>query len=93
MSKEQVTQDLPFTEQLKEAGIKNVEGGFGNLLSELIGRNVNRDAAFRMAQMASGLRLHEIATSWDKNGFRGLSSGAVRKSIRKGLEKLNEPDA
>jgi len=90
MEKELLIQDLPFTEKLKEAGIKNVEGGFGNLLSELIGRNVNRDAAFRMAQMASGLTLQEIANSWEKNGFRGLSREAVRNSIRKGLKKLNE---
>ena len=92
MSKEHVIQDLPFTEQLKEAGIKNVGGGFGDLVDELTDRIGNRDVANRMAQMASGLTLNEIADSWEKNGFRGLTSEAVRNSIRKGLQKLNEKD-
>ena len=89
MLKEHVIQDLPITEELKEAGI-NVEVGFSAVVNQLTDRIKNRDFAERVALRAAGLTLHEIANSWDKNGFRGLSSGTVRKSIRKGLERLNE---
>lgn len=89
MSIEHVIQDLPINEELKEAGI-NVEADFGDLVDELTDRGVNRDVAFRMAQMASGLTLNEIADSWEKNGFKGLTREAVKQSIRRGLQKLNE---
>lgn len=96
MPKEQIKQNLPYTEQvteqLKKAGIKNVVGNFGDLVDELTDIGVNRDGAFRIAQLTSGYTVKEIAVGWEKNGFEGLTPEAVRQSINKGLQKLNEQD-
>ena len=92
MSKEYIIQDLPFTEQLKKAGI-NVEGNFEDVVNQITDRIGNRDLSNRMVRRASGRTLQEIANSWEKNGFKGLRSNSVQISIRKGLKRLNEQNA
>ena len=89
MSAEHVIQDLPVTEELKEAGI-NVEVDFEAVVNQLTDRIRNRDFAKRIALMASGHTEEEIANNWEKNGIKGLKRSTVRESIREGMRRLNE---